>query len=167
MESDNTAGRCTRHLLSDLGPPVSALNSVLGVAQTIHQDDERFGHPHRVPAATGRWPRKSKARQRWNHHIKSRRLAVRRIREWLDHRKKFHDRAGPSMQQQQRYRARSRRAFVDEVDRLPVALGCKLREAVEPSLLGAPVVTLLPIVCELADFADVSAVLPGRAGKLV
>ncbi len=56
---------------------------------------------------------------------------------------------------------------MDEVDRLSVDFGGELIESVDPRLLSAPVVTFLPVVCEFADFADVSAIFPRGARQLV
>src|SRR5579862_7438271 len=56
---------------------------------------------------------------------------------------------------------------MDEVDRLSVDFGGELIQSVDLGLLGAPVVTFLPVVCEFADFADVSAVFPRGARQLV
>ena len=89
------------------------------------------------------------------------------MRERVDQSKEFQDRAWPSVNQHQGDCVRSRRSFVDEVDRLSIDLGGELIESVDQGLLRAPVIIFLPIVCEFADLADVSAVFPGRARQLI
>src|SRR5450755_2405806 len=96
MESNDTGRRLSRNLSSNLGTPIAALNPPSGVTQTIHHDDKCFGHAHRVPTATGRWPRKSKTGKRRYNDIKSRRIAVLRMRKRLDQSKEFRYRARPS-----------------------------------------------------------------------
>src|ERR1700683_2500847 len=95
MEANDLCRSLARHLTRNPGTPITALNPVAGVAQTIHQDVERFGHPRRVPTPTGRWPGKSEARKRRNNDVKGRSTAVLRIRERLHQRKKFHGRTPP------------------------------------------------------------------------
>src|SRR6185437_1662854 len=56
---------------------------------------------------------------------------------------------------------------MNEKNRLSVDLGRELIEAIDARLFGAPVVAILPVACERADFADVGAILPPRAWKLV
>src|SRR6185437_6532267 len=103
MEPNDMGGSLPRHLSGDLGAPVPALNAVSRVAEAIHQDDEGFCHPHRAPASSRRRPGEREAGKRGDDDVKSRCMAVLRMRERLDHTQELGERARPSMNQHQRY----------------------------------------------------------------
>ncbi len=74
----------------------------------------------------------------------------------------LHHRPGPSMSDEERKRARVRRARVHEVDRLAVDARAEVFELVESGLLRAPVVLVAPVVDQLVQVVHRDAVVPAR-----
>src|SRR5215467_13517061 len=146
MKSDYMGRRLGGHVTGDLETPITALDAVLGVSQAIHQHDKGLGHARRVPAPSCCWSHESKSRQGRYDNIKCRRIAVAGLRQWADHRRKLENRAGPSVDQQQRHGVRTGGAFMDEINLLPVNFCGVLVETIDSRLLCAPVVLLLPVV---------------------
>ena len=87
----------------------------------------------RVPAAFRRFFGKAETGERRHDHIE----CVLRISaicswigQWSDHISKEEDRAGPSMSEDDRQRARMFRSYVDEMNAKAIDLGVELWEAI-------------------------------------
>ena len=70
------------------------------------------------------------------------------IGQWLDDLQLLDDRAGPSVQDDERQRVVMLRADVDEMDVQPVDLGDEVRQSLQPRLALAPVVLCRPVARE-------------------
>ena len=94
-----------------------------------------------------------------------------RIRQWPDDVEELDDRSGPTMRQDQRQRRRLGGTDVQEVDaeRRTVRgdLGAKLGEGVEPPLRRRKVVGPRPVVAQVSDERERSALRPVVDGLLV
>src|SRR5262245_61534309 len=120
MKSDYMGGRLVGHVTGDCGTPITALDAVLGISQAIHQHDKGLRHARRGPAPSCCWSRESKSRQGRDDNVKCGRIGVAWLRQRTDQLRKFENRTGPSVDQQQRYGVRTGRAFMDEINLLPV-----------------------------------------------
>ncbi len=80
---------------------------------------------------------------------------------------KLQNRAGPSVNQHQRYGVGAGRALMDKINLLSINFRCELVKLIDLRFLRTPVVAVLPIVREFPNLLDVGAVLPGRARKLI
>src|SRR2546422_449569 len=85
-----------------------------------------------------------------------------RIREWADHVEKLHNRARPTVREDQRYRSWLRRPHMQKVHVGAVDLRCELRKLVQFGLGDAPVVGRAPIVGKLTQIAEWNAVTPAH-----
>ena len=90
-----------------------------------------------------------------------------RVGERADDVQELHDRAGPTVGQDQGQGVGFRGADVREVDVGPVDGGGELRELVEPGLLLAPVVAVGPVGGQLLEVTEGDAAGPPDAGQLV
>ena len=72
----------------------------------------------------------------------------------VDHLVKLDDGPRPAVSDDQRHRLWMWALAVDEVDGETVNSGLELREAVEVSLPGAPVVVVQPVVADLASVGE-------------
>src|SRR5579884_2395449 len=90
-----------------------------------------------------------------------------RVGQRTDDVEELDDRAGPAVRDDERERVRLGRPHVEEVDALAVDLRDELVERVEPRLLLAPVVPVPPVLDELAQVAELRAVVPARARDLL
>ena len=143
------------------------MRAVPGVAQTLGQDGVQ-GHGGTVVAEAGRGgpAREAEARQGRDHHVEGvgrvRPVAggVGQQRDELGH---LGEAAGPAVHQHDGEGVGARARLVDEVEVDAVHRGPELGELVEARLDGPPVVALQPVVHELAEVADVDAVVPRGA----
>src|SRR4030095_9431493 len=97
------------------------------------------------------------AGQRRHNHIERvlRLSAIRSwIGQWLDHGSKKEDRAGPSMGEGNRQRARMFRSYVDEMNVETIDLSVELWETIQRFLTAPPVVTSAPVVDERAQLFE-------------
>src|SRR4051794_4000855 len=81
----------------------------------------------------------------------------RRIGQWLDDLELLDDRAGPSVQDDQRQRIFMLRADVNEVNVEPIDLGDEVRQSLQPRLALAPVVLCRPILRECLNRRELHA----------
>ena len=63
MQTDHARGRLVGHILGYRRTPVTTLDAVLGIAQTIHQNDKSLCHTLWAPATGSGGSGKSKARK--------------------------------------------------------------------------------------------------------
>src|SRR5215216_447916 len=80
--------------------------------------------------------------------VRCARAMSRWIGQWLDDLQLLDDRAGPSVQDDERQRIFMLRADVDEVDVQPVDLGYEVRQSLQFRLALAPVVLVVPVARE-------------------
>src|SRR5260370_20332254 len=120
-----------------------------------------------VPAPSCGWSGESKSRKGWDNNVKRRHGAALWPCQRVDQPEKFHNRTGPSVNQHQRYSVGAGRVLMDKMNLLSVNFRRELVEVVDPRFLGTPVILLLPVGREFADFLDIRSVFPGRAGKLI
>ncbi len=132
----------------DDGAPVAALSAEAIVPELLHQLSQHVGHALGVVARLGRLARKAITGQGRDDDVEG----IRRVSavgsgvgQWTDQVRKLHERAGPAVHQQERHRVLVRGPFVDEVHVDAVDVGLEVVELVEPSLLSAPVESVLPI----------------------
>ncbi len=167
MKADHVRGCLVSHVARDFRTPVAALDTVLGIAQTIHQNDQSLRHPPWIPTPSCGGSGESKSRKRRNDDVKCRAIFVPGMSKWLDESQKLHNRTGPTVNQHQGYGIRSLGPLVDEVDFLPINFCRELVKAVDLGFLRAPIVLVLPIIREFSDLLDVGTVFPCRARKLI
>ena len=99
-------------------------------------------------------PARTEAGHRRHHHVKRLRgipAVGARVGQRADQLGELDDRVRPAVRQQQRQRVRLRRADVQEVHVQAVDLGDELGEVVQPRLVRPPVVTVRPVLGQLAQ----------------
>src|SRR5215469_9952288 len=146
---------------------VTALDTVAGIPQSIHQDDERFRHAFRAPTPGCSRSREAETRKGGDDHVECRHTPVCWPCEWGDQFHKLEYRTRPSVNQQQGYGVGTWRALMDKVNLLPVDDCGVLVETIDSRFLRAPVVLRLPVVRQVADFLDVCPVFPSCARQLI
>ena len=167
MQADHLSRRLVSHVLGYCRTPIAALDAISGIAQTIHENDQRLRHALRAPASSCGRSGESKARKRRNDDVECRTVAVRRMCKRLDHCEKFNHRTGPAVNQQQRDCIGAGRALVDKINLLSINFCRELVKAVDLGFLPAPVEAVLPIIRQFSNLLDVGAVLPCRARNLI
>src|SRR2546425_986579 len=134
----------------DEGAPVAALGGEAAIAQDVgHQSREDVGDLLHAEAQLIRAEGESVARQRRRDDgERVRRVAAeaRRVGQHRDQPLELHDRARPTVREQERQRRRTDAGLVDEVELDLTQLDRELTESVESRLVSAPVVARAPVL---------------------
>src|SRR5258708_7428131 len=100
--------------------PVTTLYAVLGIAQTIHQNNQSLRHAPWAPATGRGGSGISKARERRNDNVKCRAVFVLGMGKRPNELLKLQNRAGPSVNQHQGYGVGAGRALMDKIKLLSI-----------------------------------------------
>jgi hypothetical protein len=89
------------------------------------------------------------------------------FRQWLDHLVKLDHRTRPAMRDEQRHRARIRRADVAGMNVEPVDCGGELRKAIEPRLASAPIIITADILIHFSGAPRLQSSTRSASGQRV
>src|SRR5262245_36354208 len=167
MESNYTCRGFVSYVPGYCRTPVTALDTVAGIRQPIHQHDEGLRHAFRGPTPSCSRSREAETRKGWDYNAKCWHTPVRWPCKKFDQFHKLEDRTRPSVNHEQGYGVGTWRPFMDKVKPLSVNHCRILVEAIDSRCLRAPAVLRLPVVRQLAHFFDVCPILPSCARQLI
>ncbi len=171
VDADEPLRISKRQSGGDEAAPVAALRAPALVAQHVgHQRGERVGHLDDPEARLARGVGETVAGQRRRDHrerIGGVAAEARGIGEHGDDLVELPHRARPPVGDQERQRPGAAALLVDEMEVDAGHLRDELAERVEPGLVRAPVVAVLPVGDELLHVGEAGAIGPLLPGSLI